>query len=261
MSLHEYHRPTNREATSALLRRAEVTTLPIYLGPRPTALHERNWDSAVDLSRLGIDFIKEDADGRIRIGSLASLQDIVTAPHLQEYAGGLLPCAARVAAGLGLRNAANLGGVLTTTLGAPELRLALLVLEAETVSAEGFITEVILPAQNLVTSLERVARTPMDEAIVAVAVGLQLGDGIIAQARLAVSGIGNYPMRVEAAESMLTSQVLTSKLTDAIATATLHAADPAYHDYRGSAEYRREMASVLTRRALETAWRQQEGNE
>lgn len=261
MSLHEYHRPTEHKKAAALLRRKEPTTLPIYLGPRPTALHERNWDSAVDLSRLGIDFIKQDVDGGIRIGSLAPLQDIVTSPHLQEYAGGLLPRAAGMAAHLGLRNAANMGGVLTTTFGAPELRLALLVVEAETISAEGFITEVILPAQELVTSLERVARTPMDEAIVAVAVGLQLGDGIIAHAKLAVSGIGIHPIRIEEAETMLTSQALTPKLTDAIATITLHAADPAYQDYRGSSEYRREMAYVLMRRAVETAWQQQERHE
>jgi carbon-monoxide dehydrogenase medium subunit len=138
--------------------------------------------------------------------------------------------------------------------GAPEFRLALLVLEAETISADGFVTEVRLPAPTLLTSLQRVARTPLDEAIVAVAVALQPGDGVVARARLAVSGIGQSPMQVEAAEAMLQSQVLTSELIDELAANIMESADPNYCDYRGSAEYRREVAGVLARRALAAAW-------
>ena len=254
MSLHEYHRPTDPESTSALLRSGEADARPIYVSPRPTALHEQNWEAAVDLSRLGLDFIQQDAEGGFRIGALTSLQDIVAAPDLQQYAGGLLPRAARLAAHLGLRNTANLGGVLTTVEGAPEVRLALMVLEAETVSADGFVTQVRLPARTLLTSLQRVARTPLDEAIVAVAIGLQPEDGVVTRARLAVSGIGQSPMQVEAAEAMLQSQVLTSELIDNVAASIMDSADPDYCDYRGSAEYRREMAGVLARRAMATAW-------
>ena len=254
MSLHEYHRPTDPESASALLRSGATDARPIYVGPRPTTLHEQNWEAAVDLSRLGFDFIQRDTEGGFRIGALTSLQDIVAAPDLQQYAGGLLPRATRLAAHLGLRNTANLGGVLTTAEGAPEVRLALMVLEAETVSADGFVTQVRLPAQTLLTSLQRVARTPLDEPIVAVAVGLQAGDGVVARARFAVSGIGQNPMQVETAEAILQSQALTSELIDKVAASVMDSADPSYCDYRGSAEYRREMAGILARRAVVAAW-------
>ena len=254
MSLHEYHRPTDPESATALLRSEETDAWPIYVGPRPTTLHEQNWEAAVDLSQLGLDFIQQDAEGGFRIGALTSLQDIVAAPDLQQYAGGLLPRATRLAAHLGLRNTANLGGVLTTAEGAPEVRLALMVLEAETVSADGFVTQVRLPAQTLLTSLQRVARTPLDEPIVAVAVGLQAGDGVVARARFAVSGIGQNPMQVETAEAILQSQALTSELIDKVAASVMDSADPSYCDYRGSAEYRREMAGILARRAVVAAW-------
>jgi carbon-monoxide dehydrogenase medium subunit len=236
------------------LRSEETDAWPIYVSPRPTALHEQNWEAAADLRRLGFDFIQRDPEGGFRIGALTSLQDIVAAPDLQQYAGGLLPRATRLAAHLGLRNTANLGGVLTTAEGAPEVRLALMVLEAETVSADGFVTQVRLPAQTLLTSLQRVARTPLDEPIVAVAVGLQAGDGVVARARCAVSGIGQNPMQVETAEAILQSQALTSELIDKVAASVMDSADPSYCDYRGSAEYRREMAGILARRAVVAAW-------
>ncbi len=260
MSLREYHRPHDRESAASLLRRTHIITRPIFLGPRPIALHEQNWEAAVDLSRLGLAFIKRDTEGGFRMGTLTPLQDIVTSEDLQRYAGGLLPRAARMAAHLGIRNAANLGGVLTTTRGAPELRLALMVLGAETISEDGFITEVRLPAQNTLTSLQRVARTPMDEAIVAVTVGLQRKDNVVAQARIAVSGISHTPLRIESSEAILASQTLTTDLIDAVAAAAMRASDPDYSDYRGSAAYRSQMAAVLTRRAVESAW-QHEHNE
>jgi CO/xanthine dehydrogenase FAD-binding subunit len=85
-------------------------------------------------------------------------------------------------------------------------------------------------------------------------------DNFITQARLAVSGISESPIRVEAAEAILAAQTLTPNLIDTVTAAVVSAADPDYSDYRGSAEYRRQIASVLTRRAVETAW-QQERNE
>lgn len=260
MSLREYHRPTDPESAGSLLRRKHTITRPIFLGPRPVALYKQEWEAAVDLSGLGLIFIKPDPDDGIRIGALTPLQDVVTAQDLQDYACGLLPCGARLAAHLGLRNAANLAGVLSTVDGAPEIRVALMVLAAQTIYTDGFITEIHLPAQTLLTSLQRVARTPMDEAIVAVAVGLKREDNVVARARIAVSGIGPIPVRLKAAEGILASQTLTPTLIDTVSAAAMTAADPAYSDYRGSAEYRREMAGVLTRRAVETAW-QREGNE
>ena len=45
---------------------------------------------------------------------------------------------------------------------------------------------------------------------------------------------------------------------DAVADAAMTASDPAHSDYRGSATYRRQMAAVLPRRAVEMAWQQEQ---
>ena len=257
MALREYHRPKEPKSASQLLRRTQPITIAIYLSPRPSALHNRKWEAAVDLSNLGLDRIQTESDGSVRNGVLTPLQDIVDAQHLKQYAGGLLPKCAHIAGHLGLRNVANIGGVLTTEKGAPELRLALLALDARHISTDGFITELRLPAQTLLTSLHRVARTPLDEAIVAVAVALRREDNIVTQARVTVSGISSTPVRIETSEEILTSQALTPSLIDKAAAATVSAADHTYDDYRGSSEYRREMACLLTRRAVETAWQRE----
>lgn len=94
-----------------------------------------------------------------------------------------------------------------------------------------------------------VARTPSDVPIVNSAICVAFGpDDYVEQATLALGGVGQDPLYV-AELTALYGQTLTA---DHIVRATdylTHYLQP-IDDYRGSAEYRRQMGLVIARRAL-----------
>jgi carbon-monoxide dehydrogenase medium subunit len=97
-----------------------------------------------------------------------------------------------------------------------------------------------------------VARTPRDRPIVCAVARMELAKGIAANVRLALGGVASVPVRANGAEQLLERKSLAS---DRIAAAAEKAAAETapMGDFRGSAEYRREMAQVLSRRALSAA--------
>ncbi len=60
-------------------------------------------------------------------------------------------------------------------------------------------------------------------------------------------------MRAKAAEAVLKGQKITEALIAQAAEKAAEATEPE-SDYHASAEYRKEMAKVYTRRSLEEAW-------
>jgi carbon-monoxide dehydrogenase medium subunit len=99
----------------------------------------------------------------------------------------------------------------------------------------------------------KIERKVGDFATASAAVLISLtSDGKIESAGVAVGAVGPTALRVEAAEKLLTGAKPTSDLLKQAAQAAKDAADPVA-DNRGSAQYKREMAGVLTLRALQTA--------
>jgi CO/xanthine dehydrogenase FAD-binding subunit len=93
-----------------------------------------------------------------------------------------------------------------------------------------------------------------DFAIVAAAVQLTLGaDGRFTDACVAVSGGGPKPLRIHNAEQALVGQKGNDKVFREAAACVPDAIDPPA-DQKASKAYRREMAKVFVRRALEDAW-------
>jgi len=110
-----------------------------------------------------------------------------------------------------------------------------------------------------------VARTPADEPIVAaVAVvevdGTSGGDSVVRQARVALTGVWPEPVRLAEAPTQLAGGPLDENGIRAVAEAVEEEVEPK-GDFRGSEEYRRAMAGVLTCRALEACRRQEAGDE
>jgi carbon-monoxide dehydrogenase medium subunit len=96
------------------------------------------------------------------------------------------------------------------------------------------------------------ARRPADFAIVSVAVTLTAdSDGRIADARIALGGLGGAPVRANAAEACLTDGRLAERVDDAIEAVR---ALPTEGDLNHPADYRQDLADMLTRRALIQAW-------
>ena len=247
--LRDYHRPADLQSAQKLLQRADARVVPLNISPRPPLDPYRDVDAVVDLSQLKLNTIKEDGD-TIRIGGMTPLQELADSALLRAQAGGVLCQAAHLAAHLGLRNVATLGGAILSTDGPPEVLLALLALDAEQVRDGELLIEVRFANQSQSGGgLARVARTPRDQAIVAAVAVIESKGGVC---RLALAGVGPGPMRMASAEKMLEGKPLDSKLLQSVADALSAEVNP-LPDYRGSAEYRKAMAGVLAMRAIERA--------
>ena len=70
-----------------------------------------------------------------------------------------------------------------------------------------------------------------------------------------MGAVGMTPVHATQAESLLRGRPLTPENIAACASAVKEAVDP-LDDFRGSADYKRDMAEVFTRRAIEQAIQQ-----
>ena len=119
------------------------------------------------------------------------------------------------------------------------------------------LTQVRIPtaAKRSGFAFQEISRRHGDFALVGVAVAIQLDDsGRCAGARIALLSVGERPVLAEQASRALTGQVPSVEsiraAADAAATRDI---DPS-SDIHASARYRRQLANVLTRRALERAF-------
>jgi carbon-monoxide dehydrogenase medium subunit len=96
---------------------------------------------------------------------------------------------------------------------------------------------------------EKFNRTAQGWALVGVAATVRRVDGAIAEARVALTNMGNTPVRAGTVESAL---VGSAGSTDDVAAAAAHAADGTEpsDDLSATAGYRTHLARVLTERAL-----------
>ena len=241
--LKAYHRPGSIDDALRLLSRPGVNTTIVAGGTYVVPHLPELVDEVVDLQSIpGLAEISYTGQG-ITIGAMVRLQTIVD----EAQSPALLREAARREGPNTLRQAATIGGVVAGADPESELLAALLVFEAEVqlqtthgprqiplddflrdVSAAlagGLITAVSLKTTGK-TASERVARTPADKPIVAALA--RLGDD--GQLRLALCGVAKTPVLVE--------------------PENVKAAINPPGDFRGSCEYRRQMAATLTKRVV-----------
>ena len=275
----EYYRPKTRAEAIELLARPGYHAMPLIIHPKPTAPRQMGIDAFIDLSLLGLDYIQEAQDGFVHIGALATLQEMKESPILTKGTRMLLNRAAGLVTGPGIRNLSGLWGAIQARSGPPEVILALLALEAQvlllgadekqrSISFPEFYKmgknslhkgELVLEAclQPLVAgcgwALERVARTPRDEAIVAAAAVVEVKDGKASQVTLALAGANPLPKRLPVVEKLLAGRTFTAQNLQLAVDAVQEQADP-LGDFRGSPEYRRAMAGLVAHRTLQKAW-------
>lgn len=96
----------------------------------------------------------------------------------------------------------------------------------------------------------RVARTPSDEPIVLAIAVLESAANAVTRARLALTGAWARPAGLSATAGRLVGRGLSAAAIGEVAAATGEEVAPK-GDFLGSADYRRAMAGVLARRALE----------
>jgi aerobic carbon-monoxide dehydrogenase medium subunit len=230
----------------------------------------------VDLGRLdALRGVCETDDGRLAIGALTRHQDVMDDPLVREHCGVLADVTA-VVGDAQVRHRGTIGGALAHGDAAGDLPAALLALEGSLVvqgpsgkreiAASAFfldflttslaedevVTEVRVPKLDASWSwrYEKFSRVAQAWAIVGVLGMVKRSNGTIEDARVTLTNMGVVPVRAAGVES-----ALTGGSVDAIADAAERAADdtdpPA--DLNADADFRRHLAKVLTRRALEAA--------
>ena len=280
-SAFDYHAPGTLDEAVALLERLGDEAKVLSGGQSLLPLLKLRLGDAghlVDIGRIpGLTGITE-ADGYLRIGSAAREADLERSDLIRDKYPILLDTAVVIADPL-VRNRATVGGNLAHGDPANDHPATMLALEAEvvargpggerTIPITGFFTGLfataLAPAEILTEiripippprsggAYVKLERKVGDFATAAAAAQVTLGEqGEIARAGIGLTNAGPTPIKATAAE-----QVLLGRQPDAetIAEAARLAADATSPsaDRRGSVEYKRDMARVLTGRAVTRA--------
>lgn len=230
----------------------------------------------IDLGRIrDLSYIKEDG-GQIRIGAMTTHFQLETSDILRRSCP-LLPETASHLGDMQVRNKGTIGGSLAHSDPAADWPAAILALDAEIVatSAKGdriikatnffvemlttslqpgeILREIRIPANDKLAQAYLKVRHPASGfAVVGIAVNLSIISGKCQSAGIGITGVSPKAYRASKVESTLKGNALDSKTLSA---ACAHAADgvEVNSDLYASAEYRKQLATVYTRRAIETA--------
>jgi aerobic carbon-monoxide dehydrogenase medium subunit len=238
------------------------------------ALRLARFEHLVDVNRVGELAGVARSDGWLRVGATTRHRDLERIP---EVVTGV-PLLARATGKVGhfqIRNRGTLGGALAHADPAAEQPAVALALDAVMeVSSAGATREVpaasffegtwstALAAEELLTAVrfpvwegrcgfavEEVARRSGDFALVGVVAAVGLDDaGRVGRAAVALFGVGGTPVRATAAEEALVAGADPADVGAAAAAAL----DPT-DDLHATGAYRRKVAGVLVRRAVERA--------
>lgn len=218
-------------------------------------------------------------DGFVVIGALNTHRELMTSELLQADQP-LIPAAASHIGNDRVRNRGTLGGSLAHSDPAGELPLVMTAISAmyevtdgsstREVKAEEFATsflttqlepdEVVVAARVPVLgpgwgwSFCEMSRRKGDFAVVAAAALVRSAGGALVEARLALGGVADHPVRLGAVEAALAGATY-----DEIGprVGAIEGIRP-LSDTNASGEYRRHLSRVLAVRALEEAYRRSE---
>ena len=276
----DYHAPTSIDDAVALLQRyggdAKILAGGQSLMPllnfrlsRPAAL--------VDLNRIpSLAYIREE-NGQVRLGAMTRQRTIEFSPVVARRLP-LLSEATKWVGHLPIRTRGTIGGSIAHADPSAEYPAVLAALEGEVVArgpkgervvkakdlfltylttsleSDEVISEIRLPVMPVGAgfALEEFARRHGDFAIVAIAAMVVRDAARCKQARLATAGAGPVPVRLRAAEEILERDGVTDAAIDAAARRAAELVSPD-SDIHASADYRRHLTMVLTRRALKRA--------
>ena len=233
----------------------------------------------VDLSGVGPQRALTLEGGRLRVGAAVTARELERDRRLQAPAWRGLAESGALVGSVQVRHLATVGGNICNAAPSSDMIPPLLALDAEAVIAgprgerrlplRDFITGVrttVLGADELLVELvmadpgpgsggaylRHTPRRELDIAVVGVGSQVTLADGVCKKARIALAAVAPTPVHATAAERALEGQPLTAQKIEEAATLAVEAARP-ISDQRGSAEFRRHLVRVLTRRTLTTA--------
>ena len=232
----------------------------------------------VDIARIkDLAYIREE-DGQIRIGATTTHYQIESSELLKQICPLLPDCASHIG-DVQVRNKGTIGGSAAHADPAGDWPAAILALNAElvavskngerTIKANDFFVDLLTTALEPGEILREIrinktngrtgqAYTKMHHpasgfAVVGVAASLTLnGNGACDRASIGITGVSSKAYRPTAVESLLSGAILNEQMIAAVAA---HAADgiDINGDLFASADYRRHLAKIYTKRAIEAA--------
>ena len=228
----------------------------------------------VDLNRIPGLAKVEAVNGMVSIGAMARQRQLEFAPLVREQLP-LLSEALRRVGHLSTRTRGTIGGSIAHADPAAEIPMVLQAMAGEVVvrgpqgerhiaapelflaplttalNPDEILTEVRFPVMPPGAShaIEEFARRKGDFAIAAIAVVLVRDGERCTMARLATAGIGPVPVRLREAEAILEQKGLGASAVSAAAQRAAELVEP-MSDHNASADFRRHLTGVLTRRAV-----------
>jgi aerobic carbon-monoxide dehydrogenase medium subunit len=218
----------------------------------------------------------EQSNGHLRIGALATLTHGEKSVGVREEYPALWEAIAQVAS-VQVRNMGTIVGNIAACNPGSDVATALVALGAiaKVVSKTGersipieslgihsrkssllpgeIVTEIDVPRlkEGSATAFLNLARTKEDCAKVAVAVNARVKNGVIEEVKIALGAVAPVIVRAPKAEKMLTGEKPSERLIRAAAAAIPeeNMVTP-ISDIRSTAQYRKQMVEVLTRRVL-----------
>ncbi len=277
----EYHRPATLDEALGLLASLGEDAKVLAGGQSLIPMMKLRFASPsdlVDVNRItGLDVIEE-RDGSLRIGALVRHNQLAASDIINARYPTIAVAAPQIADPL-VRNLGTIGGSLSHADPSGDLGSVMLALGASVVlkSSNGerevaigdflvdtfqtsiapneLLTEIRVPApgDRAGGTYLKLERKVGDYASVAAAVYLELANGSIGRAGIALTSVGLKNIKATAAEASL---VGATPGDDAFAEAGRLAAEASspVGDVRGSADYKRHMVDVYVRRGLATAF-------
>ena len=231
----------------------------------------------IDLNSIdGLEYVRED-DGHLAIGALTR-EVMLEESLLVREKFHLLADAAGVIADPIVRNRATVGGNIAHADPANDHPAVMLAYNAEVIALgprgtraipidlffidlfvnalqeNEVLTEIRIhtPGRNSGGAYVKMERKVGDYAISAVAVQLTMDGNTCTAARIALTNVTPVPSRAKGAEQALIGQAITDEVIEAAGQAAAAESDPS-PDLRGSADYKRDLTRVLTKRAIRQA--------
>src|SRR5262245_39083913 len=277
----ELQQPTSLdEAVAALARLGDDAR--IIAGGTAVVLMLKNRliapGALISLERVrALRYIRHEPGVGLRIGALTTIREAELDPLVREHNPTLARTFAQVA-NVRVRHAATVGGNLSEADYASDPPCVLVAMggrvkavgprgEREIALGEFFtgfyetalapdeiLTELIVPDPSPTTHsayIKHVTRSSEDRPCVGMATVVEMGaDGVCKELRVVAGAVADRPQAVPQAEGLARGKRLTDELIAEVA-ATFAAALEPLSDLRGSEWYRKQVAEVLVRRAIQ----------
>jgi carbon-monoxide dehydrogenase medium subunit len=284
----DYHRPSSLNEAVNLLKHhgGQAKVLSGGMSLLPTLkLRLGSFAHLVDINRIpGLDGIKEEG-GFLKIGALTRQSTLERSDLIRKKYPILADAVPLIADPL-VRNRGTVGGnvangdpandepAIMIALGAtfvahgPKGERAIPAnkfytdLYTTALAADEILTEIRIPAPPAKSggAYQKLKRKTGDYAAAAAAVQLALdGKGAVASCGIALTNAGPTPLEAADAAKFMVGKMPDAKTIAEAAKMAAAKANPSA-DHRGSVEYKRDMARVLTARALELAAKRAGGN-